>query len=321
MSTDPSSPRQTISDALKHFGETFPSLTVQEVKASWPKDMGEWLESIQKRNAQHKKRVKQMRKQFRITMELMRVEGVSVRKLTPPVLSDRFKDHVYLDIHGGAFVYYGGLSSIDEGILIAARLGIVVYSIDYRMPPVFPAPFGLRDIEAVYRAFLSQENSKNIFIGGTSAGGGLTIALIQSLIRQNLQLPQAAYIGSPWADLTNTGDSRQTNEGFDRILVTYHGELRAAAALYAGTIPLPDPQISPIYGSFGGFPPCFIVSGTRDLLLSDAIRVNRSIRDNQGTTHLEIVEGLSHAEYLIAYNTPESLVVYDGVSAFFQRHS
>lgn len=321
MSTDPSSPRQTISDALKHFGETFPSLTVQEVKASWPKDMGEWLESIQKRNAQHKKRVKQMRKQFRITMELMRVEGVSVRKLTPPVLSDRFKDHVYLDIHGGAFVYYGGLSSIDEGILIAARLGIVVYSIDYRMPPVFPAPFGLRDIEAVYRAFLSQENSKNIFIGGTSAGGGLTIALIQSLIRQNLQLPQAAYIGSPWADLTNTGDSRQTNEGFDRILVTYHGELRAAAALYAGTIPLPDPQISPIYGSFGGFPPCFIVSGTRDLLLSDAIRVNRSIRDNQGTTHLEIVEGLSHAEYLIAHNTPESLVVYDGVSAFFQRHS
>ena len=162
MSTDPSSPRQTISDALKHFGETFPSLTVQEVKASWPKNMGEWLESIQKRNAQHKKRVKQMRKQFSITMELMRVEGVSVRKLTPPVLSDRFKDHVYLDIHGGAFVYYGGLSSIDEGILIAARLGIVVYSIDYRMPPAFPALFGLRDIEAVYRAFLSQENSKNI---------------------------------------------------------------------------------------------------------------------------------------------------------------
>lgn len=321
MSTDPSSPRQTISDALKHFGETFPSLTVQEVKSSWPKDIGEWLESIQKRNAQHKKRVKQMRKQFNITMELISVEGVSVRKLTPPVLSDRFKDDVYLDIHGGAFVYYGGLSSIDEGILIAARLGIVVYSIDYRMPPAFPAPFGLRDIEAVYRAFLSQENSKNIFIGGTSAGGGLTIALIQSLIRQNLQLPQAAYIGSPWADLTNTGDSRQTNEGFDRILVTYHGELRAAAALYAGTIPLPDPQISPIYGSFGGFPPCFIVSGTRDLLLSDAIRVNRSIRDNQRTTHLEIVEGLSHAEYLIAYNTPESLVVYDGVSAFFQRHS
>ena len=321
MSTDPSSPRQTISDALKHFGETFPSLTVQEVKASWPKDKDEWHERVQQRNAQHKKRVKQMRKQFNITMELMSVEGVSVRKLTPPVLSDRFKGHVYLDIHGGAFVYYGGLSSIDEGILIAARLGIVVYSIDYRMPPAFPAPFGLRDIEAVYRAFLSQENSKNIFIGGTSAGGGLTIALIQSLIRQNLQLPQAAYIGSPWADLTNTGDSRQTNEGFDRILVTYHGELRAAAALYAGTIPLPDPQISPIYGSFGGFPPCFIVSGTRDLLLSDAIRVNRSIRDNQGTTHLEIVEGLSHAEYLIAYNTPESLVVYDGLSVFFQRHS
>lgn len=321
MPTDLCSPQQTISDALKHFGETFPSLTVQEAKSSWPKDKGEWLERVQQRNTQHKKRVKQMRKQFNITMELVSVEGVPVRKLTPPVVSDRFKDHVYLDIHGGAFVYYGGLSSIDEGILIAARLGIVVYSIDYRMPPAFPAPFGLRDIEAVYRTFLSQEISRNVFIGGTSAGGGLTAALIQSLIRQNLQLPQAVFIGSPWVDLTNTGDSRQANEGFDRILVTYHGELQAAATLYAGTIPLTDPQISPIYGSFAGFPPCFIVSGTRDLFLSDAIRVNRNIRDNQGTTHLEIVEGLSHAEYLIAYNTPESLVVYDGLSAFFQRHS
>ena len=62
------------------------------------------------------------------------------------------------------------------------------------------------------------------------------------------------------------------------------------------------------------------MAGTRDLFLSDAVRLHRKIRDFNGTSQLEIVEGLSHAEYLIAHETPESYMTYDELRAFFLQH-
>ena len=188
------------------------------------------------------------------------------------------------------------------------------------MPPNAPAPAALCDLKAVYLALLDSVESRRILVGGTSAGAGLVLALIQSLAAESISLPCAIYTGTPWVDLTQAGDSRQVNEGADRVLVTYEGLLQSAAALYAGTIDLSHPSVSPIYGDFTSFPPVFIVAGTRDLFLSDAVRLHRKIRDFNGTSQLEIVEGLSHAEYLIAHETPESYMTYDELRAFFLQH-
>ena len=146
---------------------------------------------------------------------------------------------------------------------------------------------------------------------------GLVLSLLQSLIKSETPLPNAVYAGTPWADLTKTSDSLYTNEGIDNVLVTYDGQLEAAAKLYAGKKALTDPAISPLYGSFGHFPPTFLVTGTRDLFLSDTVRVNRAIRDSKGVTQLEVFEGLSHAEYLIFYKTPESETTYHLMKSFF----
>ena len=69
--------------------------------------------------------------------------------------------------------------------------------------------------------------------------------------------------GTPWADLTKTGDTLFTNEGIDRVLVSYEGMLKAAALLYADVRDLTDPLLSPVYGDFQGFPPTNLVTGTR----------------------------------------------------------
>ena len=308
---------QAASEALIESISAMPHFTKEEVIASTPRNNEEWRDYVHARNSEQKKKIKKMKKELNVDVELMNINDVVVRKLTPKMITPEFEDKVYLDIHGGAFVLFGGLPSIEEGLLVAERLGIVVYSVDYRMPPTFPFPAALNDVVAVYNALLDQAGKGNVFVGGTSAGGSLVLSLVQSLITSKSPLPKAVYAGTPWADLTKTSDSLYINESVDGVLVTYDGTLEAAAKLYAGKRALTDSAISPLYGSFEAFPPTLLVTGTRDMFLSDTVRVSRAIRDSGGVAQIEIFEGLSHAEYLIFYKTPESEATYRSMKAFF----
>src|SRR5262245_49112483 len=115
-------------------------------------------------------------------------------------------------------------------------------------------------------------------IFGTSTGGGMTLAMILRAKAEGLALPAAIAPGTPWSDLTETGDSYKTNEWIDNVLVSYSGYLSHAARLYANGRDLKDPQLSPIYGDFTGFPPAILTSGTRDLFLSLTVLTHRKLR-------------------------------------------
>ena len=85
--------------------------------------------------------------------------------------------------------------------------------------------------------------------------------------------------GTPWSDMTKTGDSFYANEMVDNVLVSDDGFLHAAALLYANGHDLKDPLLSPVYGDMHGFPPTILTSGTRDLFLSNTVRVHRKLRE------------------------------------------
>ena len=304
------------SDELKSAISQYPMPSVDEVINNTPQSIEQWRELIQIRNADQKKKIKKMRKQFDVDVSLEKINGVPVRRLTPKTIAPEFKNKVFIDVHGGGYVFFAGLPSIEESLLIAHRVGITVISIDYSMPPHAPFPAALNDVVSVYSSVAAEHGAQNLFIGGTSAGAGLVLAAVQTLIADKQPLPSAVYAGTPWADFTKTVDTLYTNEGVDRILVTYQGFLEAAANLYAGSESLTHSSISPLYGNFDGFPPTFLISGTRDMFLSDTVRVNRKLRDAQVRTQLEVFEGLSHADYVVAYETPESHSVYQELKQF-----
>ena len=81
-----------------------------------------------------------------------------------------------------------------------------------------------------------------------------------------------------------------------------------------------DPLVSPVYGDFSGFPPAYLVTGTRDMLLSDTARVTQKIRAAGGEAQLNVFEGLSHAEYAFVTDSPEFRQTYEGLAAFLQKH-
>ena len=188
------------------------------------------------------------------------------------------------------------------------------------MPPEAYFPAALDDVVAAWKAALTIEDPKRMAVFGTSAGGALTLALILRAKQEGLPLPAAIAPGTPMSDVTQTGDTFYTNELLDNVLVSRDGMCDAAVRFYANGHNLADPLLSPVYGDLSGFPPAILISGTRDLLLSNTVRVHRKLRQANVEADLHVYEGQSHAHYLFNDAAPETRDVFQEIARFFDRH-
>jgi monoterpene epsilon-lactone hydrolase len=294
---------------------------VAGARASAPRTTADWAELIAKRRQKLGADGLALAKKLSVAVRGDRIEGVAVYHLVPEAVAGGHGHHLFVFLHGGAYVFGSGEEGLLEGVMLAARLKMPVLAIDYRMPPEHPFPAAVDDVLTVYRHLLSGRPARSIAMGGTSAGGGLAMAAVHRFLAVGLEVPGAVYAGSPWADLTKTGDSMHALEGIDRVLVTYEKVLEGAARLYAGRHALEEPEISPVYGRFTGFPPTYLVTGTRDMFLSDTARVHRKLRAAGVCADLHVYEGMSHGEYLAPpYDFPESLDIFSGLDAFLGEH-
>ncbi|MCB2061460.1 MAG: alpha/beta hydrolase [Novosphingobium sp.] len=250
---------------------------------------------------------------FEGTVSELREGEAQAFEITPAGIpaSDR---RVYLDIHGGGLINGAGEVCRAMGINSALQVGARTVSVDYRMPPDHPYPVGLDDCLAFYRALLRDHDPAEIVVGGGSAGGNLVVAMILKARDEGLPLPAGAVLVTPEVDLTESGDSFQTNIGLDRTLRV---SLMPANLLYADGRDLTDPYISPLFGDFTtGFPPTILTAGTRDLFLSNAVRMHRALRNAGIPAELHVVEALSHGFF---GGAPEDAEIDREVRAFCER--
>jgi acetyl esterase/lipase len=285
-----------------------------------PDNLEEWRFVILATNEAIVPILPKLRAAFPVKIEKRTIAGVKAHVITPRSIPEAHRDRVLVHLHGGAYVFYGGEFGLVEAILMAHHAQTEVISVDYRMPPDHPFPAALDDAVAVWQEVVKSSAPANTALFGTSAGGGLTLATLLKLKELHAPLPGAVFVGTPWADLTKSGDTLYTNAEIDDVLVTHDGILKAAARLYAGDQPVDLPLISPIHGDFSGLPPTILVSGTRDLFLSDTVRVHRKLRQAGVVSDLHVFEGLSHAQYLDVFLAPESRDVFQEVSRFFDGH-
>jgi epsilon-lactone hydrolase len=285
-----------------------------------PKTPAEWkalITSLADAGAQQRREV---RSTLGVTMEPGVIGGVKVFTLMPKEIPPQNRDRLLVHVHGGGYVYNPGEAGTPEGVMMAAYGGFKVISIDYRMPPDFPYPAAMDDAMAVWREVVKTNNPRNMAIFGTSTGGGMTLAMILRAKQENLPLPAAIAPATPWSDLTEAGDTYKTNEWLDNVLVSYNGYLVHAAKLYANGRDLKDPQLSPIYGDFTGFPPAILTSGTRDLFLSLTVLTHRKLRRAGVEADLQVYEGMSHAQYNFDPYAPETKEIFTETARFFDRH-
>ena len=285
-----------------------------------PQSEAEWFALIAKMDEGKVDMARDISKQLSVSVEHDTIQGVNVYHVTPAEVDPGLEDKLFVHTHGGAFVLNGGEAGTIEAIIIAHMAKIRVLSIDYRMPPRYPAPAGRDDVVTVYQHLLKQRPARTLALGGSSGGANLTMGMVQHLIELGVDLPGALYLGTPGADMSKTGDSYYINDGIDRNLVTYDGLIEAMVRLYANGRDLKDPLVSPLYGDFHGFPPTFLITGTRDLLLSATVRTHIKLRQAGVVADILVYEGIAHADYMQDWTLPESQHTFDELNAFLLQH-
>jgi acetyl esterase/lipase len=290
---------------------------------SWsanPKSADEWKALVRANAAATATLLQETREKLGVTLEPTVIGGVKAFIVTPKEIPPANRNRLLVHMHGGAYVYYPGEAGTGEATLMAGYGGFKVVSIDYRMPPDHPYPAAMDDAMAAWKGALTLAEPRNMAIFGSSTGGGMTLAMILRAKQEGLPLPAAIAPGTPWSDLTETGDTFKTNEWLDNVLVSYNGILSHAAKLYANGHNLKDPQLSPIYGDFSGFPPAILTSGTRDLFLSLTVLTHRKLRRAGVEAELQVYEGMSHAQYIFDASAPETKETFTEIARFFDKH-
>jgi len=248
-------------------------------------------------------------------LEEIAVGDVPVVVLTPDGLPDDPDQPVYFDIHGGGLIMGGGEACRVMARKTTAMVRMTTWSVDYRMPPDHPYPAALDDRLAAYRHLLELHPPERIVVGGGSAGGNLAAALMLRARDEGLPLPKALVLLTPEADLTESGDSFATNLGIDAVL---RSKLTESIALYAGDHDLTDPYLSPLFGDFTPpFPPTFLQTGTRDLFLSNTVRLHRRLREAGVEADLHVFEAMPHGGF---FGAPEDEDVAAEVRRFLAKH-
>jgi epsilon-lactone hydrolase len=192
-------------------------------------------------------------------------------------------------------------------------------AVAYRLAPEHPFPAAIEDARSAYGFLLDQGiDAPKIAIGGDSAGGGLTLALMTSLRDAGQPLPGCAWLVSPWVDLQMTGGSLAEKANVDPLIAkSYLDEL--ACAYLAGAEPA-NPLVSPLNADLGGLPPLLVQVGSDETLLDDAVRIARRAWAADVRTNLEIWPHMIHVWHLWAARLEDGRRAIASAGAFIRAH-
>ena len=225
-----------------------------------------------------------------VTVTAARLGGVPTAEISVDGIEPR---HVVLYFHGGVYVMGDAFLAADLASQVGRRAGARVISVDYRLAPEHPYPAAVDDALAAYEALLETgTNPSDIVLAGESAGGGLVIATLVNARDRGLPMPAAAFVMSPYADLTLAGATMETRSEVDPLLS--RELLQPRVADYAAGQDTSTGLISPVYADLSDLPPLIIQVGTHEVLLDDAIRLAQRAADQDVEVTLDITPGVPH---------------------------
>jgi len=225
-----------------------------------------------------------------VTVTAAALGGVPTAEITVDGIEPR---HVVLYFHGGVYVMGDAFLAADLASQVGRRASAKVISVGYRLAPEHPYPAAVDDALAAYEALLQGGTAPSgIAFAGESAGGGLAIATMVNARDHGLPLPAAAFVMSPYADLTLSGETMETKREADPLLSPQ--ALQARVPDYTSGHDAALGLISPIFAELSGLPPLIIQAGTHEVLLDDAIRLARQAATADVEVTLDITPGVPH---------------------------
>ncbi|CAF1224260.1 unnamed protein product [Adineta ricciae] len=230
-------------------------------------------------------------------------------------------DKILIYVHGGGFVA-GNIQKYGGFVCHLSRaFNITVLFVEYHLSPEHQYPAGVEDTITVYRKLLQDNVSPSqLIVMGDSAGGGLTLLTIQGLINRQLPVPRGVMVLSPWADLSTSGESYKRNRDTD--IVADIDNFRWILSLLLGSDhssdSYVDPKLSPLHGSFRGFPSMYINVGTAELLEDDSRQVARKAQKAGVNVTIELGAHLMHDYPMFFSYFPEAQTTLNNMKRWVQ---
>ncbi|PZF76947.1 alpha/beta hydrolase [Aestuariivirga litoralis] len=306
----------TISPQAKAVIAFLQSAGLKQLKAPAPDDLAGWkaLHAAQEKALEEPNRA--VLGALGATVAEASIGGVPVLDIRPRGWSDDGRVIVY--IHGGGFTLFSARSMAGLAALVGNAAGMRVISIDYTNPPAATWDTVQAQVDAVLKGLVASGTPlTRIAVFGDSAGGNLAIRTVLNLRDAGAGMPAAVLLFSPWADLTDSGDTAITLPDADPTL-SYAGFLANSARAYAGGLDLKDPRVSPLHADFGkGFPPTLIQDGTRTILLSASVRTYRALKAAKLDATIDLYEGMWHV--FQGAPAPEAEEALDSAGTFLKQ--
>ena len=206
-------------------------------------------------------------------------------------------DRAVLYLHGGGYV----IGSCDTHRNLAYNLSAAskarVLLLDYRLAPESPFPAAVEDAVAAYCWLLDEGFAPGrLSIGGDSAGGGLTVAVLVALRYRGQPMPAAGLCLSPWVDMEGVGASMTAKADEDPTL--NHEVLLWFSERYLAGADARAPLAAPIYADLAGLPPLLVQVGTAEVLLDDSLRLAECARAAGVDVSLDVAYDMMHVWHL-----------------------
>jgi len=225
-----------------------------------------------------------------VTVTAAALGGVPTAEITIDGIEPR---HVVLYFHGGVYVLGDAFQAAGLASQVGRRTRAKVISVDYRLAPEHPYPAAVDDALAAYEALLGNGTApSDIVFAGESAGGGLAVATLVNARDHGLPLPAAAFVMSPYADLTLAGATMDAKREVDVLMSREN--LQSRVSDYTSGHDAALGLISPVFADLSGLPPLIIQAGTHEVLLDDAVRLAQRAITAEVEVTLDITPGVPH---------------------------
>lgn len=228
---------------------------------------------------------------------------------------------VVLWLHGGAFIIPASNDAHAPTLARLCRdLDAVGFLPDYRLAPFNRYPAALDDCERAYTGLLTLGYAaENIVLAGDSAGGNLALGTLQRIRKAKLAMPACALLISPVTDMgrAHGPPSRGRNARRDPVIPIQ--AMYKVDDLYAGDWDASDPELSPLYADYRGFPPLYFLVGESEVLLDDSLLAARQAEEAGVTVQVDVWPVLPHAFPLFPMFV-ENREVHQDMLRFAKQH-
>lgn len=304
--------------ARRYFHEMFSRAERDAMPIPAADDSAGWRQRNQQELRKRESMNAHLLERYAADLRPLHLGGVPVSDIRPA--RGAIPGKVLLYTHGGGFVSGAAHDALDSTLPLAEETGLRIVSIDYTPAPAADHALIGEQVVAVLAALYAQGFAPgDIGIYGDSAGATIAASAMLRARARGLPLPAGLVLWSPWADLSCGGDTYRTLLDAEPFY-TPEAFLGTAARCYAGASALTDPLVSVLFADYtSGYLPTLIQCGTRELLLSDAVRLHRRLRDSGVDVELDIHDGLWHVFQFKPIDAPEAVTARARTGRFLLR--